>query len=152
MPPLVHGAMPKSRILALPFAVTMIVSGRRSPWMMPWRVRVGDAVGDLHGEIERAPRVHRRAAAFVAQAAARGELVGEVVASVGLADVPQRGDVRMGQRGGGARVLEQARAAAPDRAAIAGATIFSATVRPTLVSRARNTSPMPPSPMRSSRL
>lgn len=36
MPPLVHGASPKSSTLALPFAVTMMVSGRRSPWMMPW--------------------------------------------------------------------------------------------------------------------
>ena len=72
----------------------------------PVRVRIRNRIGELHREIERAPRIHRAARHLVAQAAPRRELVRQVVAAVLLADVEQRRDVGMRERRGKAGFVE----------------------------------------------
>ena len=150
-PPAVQRDMPKSRIFALPFAGD---HDRVGP-----QVAVHDVARDARPPARRrsGPRARARAADssaaahLLTQRDAGGELVGEVTDRRRLADVEERGDVRMRERRRRVRARRNAAVARLRPMTLVG-TSFSATVRPTLVSRARYTSPSPPSPMRSSRL
>ena len=75
------------------------------------RVRVGDGVRKLHGDVEGATWMQRAAGHFLAERTAVGEFIGEVQAAVRLADIEKRRDVRVGQGRDGLRVLEQPRTA-----------------------------------------
>ena len=100
------------------------------------RVRVGERLGDLDGELQRAARVHRPARHLLAQRPARGELVGQVEPALVLADVEQRGDVRDATVAAARASSSRRSAPRPGHRRRRHAS-FSATVRPTLVSRAR---------------
>ena len=112
-------------------------------------VRVGERVGNLHGEIDRAARIQRPPGDRRCQRLARHELEHEKQLALILADLVQRGDVRVRERGGGARLLQEPLAAFAGSPATSAASTLIATVRPSRVSRARYTSPMPPAPIRS---
>ena len=79
-------------------------------------MRVGERVGDLDGEIDRRGAGSAARPPMVRlQRLARHELEDEEQLVLILADLVQRGDVRMRQRGGGARVLDEAGRGGPDR-------------------------------------
>ena len=102
----------------------------------PARVTLGERVGNLRRNLHRAPHVDRTAAHLVAQRRTGRELVGEIALVILLDDIEQRGDVRMIERGGRPRFAQKPLALAGSPV-ILGRRVISATVRPTLRSRAR---------------
>ena len=107
----------------------------------PGGVRVGHGVGDLDRHLHGAAHVHRPPRHLGAERLALQELEHEVDAALVLADVEQRGDVRMRQARE-ARAPARSSAAAASGVKSAGSS-RTATVRPSRVSRARNSSPGP---------
>jgi hypothetical protein len=79
----------------------------------PCRVRLGERVGHLHGDLERLARRELPAGQQVAQRAALDQLHRDPGDTRVLADVEHRDDVRVVERGGRARLLLEARAPAP---------------------------------------
>ena len=102
--------MPNSSTFALPFCVTRIVSGRRSLWSRPARMRVGQRIGDLTASSTARRGFIGAPAHFLPQRDAGRELVRQVTAAVVLADVEQRGDVGVRQRRGGPGIVQERRA------------------------------------------
>ena len=107
------------------------------------RVRVGDAVGELHGQLERAARVHRPRRDFLEH-----RLRPARIRTPGRPARPLRRCRTTSRRSGGTglqrswpRCSRRARLSASG--ATSGVTSFSATVRPTRVSRARYGLPEP---------
>ena len=100
-------------------------------------VRVGERVGDLDGEIDRAPRVQRPAGDGGLQRLAGHELEDEKQLALILADLVERGDVRVRQRAAVARASRRNRSRRSGSPATPAASTLMATVRPSRVSRAR---------------
>jgi hypothetical protein len=71
------------------------------------RVRIGEGLGDLAGQIERAAWVERPPADNALQRLTLDELVHEVQPAVVFAHVVQRHDVRMRHGGGGVGVSKK---------------------------------------------
>ena len=76
-----------------------------------FRVRVGERVGDLDGEIDDPARVHGAAGDQFLERVAGHVLEHQEQLALVLADLVERGDVRMRQRCSGARLLQEAGAA-----------------------------------------
>ena len=111
-------------------------------------VRFIERVGDLEADLDDLADRQRPLRDARRQQLAFDVLHDDEVGAGVLADVVGDGDVRRAQHRGGARLVQQARAAFRigfER----GGRNFSATGRPSRTSSARYTSPMPPAPRRS---
>ena len=71
------------------------------------RVGLRQRIGELNGEIERPPGVERPSVDHGAQRLARNELEHEIPSRSVLANLEQRRNAGMGERGGGARRLQE---------------------------------------------
>ena len=80
------------------FGVMMTLSGLMSRCTMPLGVGLGEGVGNLRREIDRAPRVERTPGDDVLQRLAGHELEGEKELPLVLADLVERRDVRVRER------------------------------------------------------
>ena len=93
-------------------------------------VRAREPLGDLGGEVQRArlaPAAPRASASL--SFSPRISSIAMNVTPVGFADLVDHGDVGVLERGGGARLLEEALAARPDRSARSSGRTLSATSR-----------------------
>ena len=139
-------ARPKSSTFTCPDSVTMMFAGLISLCTMPtaWAASSADAICRPSSTTRSTGSLPRVDQPF--KGLSRHQLHGDEVDAVGLADVVDRDDVRVGKGGGGTRLPDESLLAlrvgddAPD------AITFSATVRFRRASIARYTTPMPPAP------
>ena len=113
---------------------------------MPFSWAASSAVGDLLRDRERLVERDRSAGDAIGERRPFDQLQHQRAHTSGLFEAVDGADVRMVQRREDLRLALEARQAVGSRANASGS-ILSATSRPSLVSRARHTSPMPPAPM-----
>ena len=136
-PPAVQVASPKSRTFALPFGVMMMLSGLMSRCTMPAACASASASAICDGEVDRASRIQRPAGDDRRQRLAGDELEDQEQLALVLADLVQRGDVRVRQRRRRARFAQEPLAPSRHRRQQPAGSTLMATVRPRRVSRAR---------------
>ncbi len=139
-------AMPKSSTLARDSAPSSTFDGLRSRWMMPCACAAASASASCQaistvsatGNGPRSRRVDERFAFDMFEH--HDHLAADVE------HVVHRGDVRMTERGDGARLPQQAAATFSGGGGVAVLTVFRATLRCRRVSSASQTTPIPPAP------